>query len=370
MVADGLWNGGAERQMALLADSLPEAWPVMVASLQDGPYRHVLEGLGIDVRVVPRRFRWDVTPAIGYWRIASRFGPDIVHSWGWMSTLAMLPYCRARGIPLLSGSIRHGCLPGRRASMDKLSVRLSDGVVANSRAGLNAYGVAQGDRGRVVYNGFDHGRSRGVVSTSGGQPRSVTVVVMAARMFAAKDWRLLFSAARVLVAEGGSWRFIALGDGPDRVALMAEAADLVEAGVVEFPDAGLEVLPTVATADIGVLLTDPRAHAEGCANALMEYMACALPVVCTDSGGNPELVDAGTTGLLVPPGDADALVAALRTLRDDPARARAMGDAGRVRLEEEFTVGKMVAGFVSAYDAIRRSGRSAGDGTSAGRTTL
>jgi len=351
MVADGLWNGGAERQMALLASSLPEGWSSAVASLQDGPYRPVLEGLGVDVQLAPRRFRLDATAALRMWRIATKTAPDVVHSWGWMSTLAMVPYCRTYGIPLLVGTIRQGCLPRRRAVIDKLAVRLADAVVANSRAGLAAYGVAEGDRGRVVYNGFDHRRLEGLAVAGDARPGLGTTVVMAARMFPEKDWRTLIAAARVLAREAEGWRFVALGSGPDRAALMAEAIDLVEAGVVSFPEGGLEVLPVIAGADVGVLLTSAGMAAEGCSNAIMEYMACALPVVCTASGGNPELVEDGVTGAFVPAGDSGALVEVLRSLRDEPEIAHAMGAAGLRRLQRGFSVQSMVAGFVSAYEA-------------------
>lgn len=359
MVADGLWNGGAERQMALLASSLPEGWSCAVASLQDGPYRPVLERLGIETHVVPRGFRFDPTPVVRLWRLAGRIRPDVVHTWGWMSTLAVLPYCRTHGVPLISGSIRHGCVPRRRATIDKMSVRLADAVVANSRSGLAAYGVPEGDRGRVVYNGFETGRLERLPEDDGADAHGRTTVVMAARMFPEKDWRLLFDVARA-VADGtsgaGSWRFLAVGDGPDRKALVAEVADLVEAGVIEFPHGGLEALPLIASADIGVLLTDPDRHAEGCSNSIMEYMACGLPVVATDSGGNPEIVEGGVTGTLVPPHDAAATATALWALHGDRARAREMGLAGKRRLEECFTVRQMVAGFVSSYESVLRSG--------------
>jgi len=356
MVVDGLWNGGAERQMTLLASSLPEGWSASVASLEDGPYRSVLEGLGVETHVVPRRFRLDPTPVVRLWRLAVRARPDVVHSWGWMSTLAALPYCRAYGVPLVSGSIRHGCVPRRRANIDKLSVRLADAVIANSRSGLAAYGVPEGDRGRVVYNGFEFGRFERASPPADSSLRDGTTVIMAARMFLEKDWRLLFTTARSLSREAQGWRFLAVGDGPDRDALMADSADLVNAGVVEFPHGGLEVLPLIASADIGVLLTDPVRHEEGCSNSIMEYMACGLAVVATESGGTPEIVEDGVTGVLIPAHDADALSEALRALRDDPARSRAMGQAGRRSLEQRFTVEQMVSGFVSAYESLLQTG--------------
>jgi glycosyltransferase involved in cell wall biosynthesis len=147
------------------------------------------------------------------------------------------------------------------------------------------------------------------------------------------------------------WTIVALGDGPDREPLMSEASDLVESGSVTFPEGGLEVIPRIASADIGVLLTDPKVHIEGCSNSIMEYMACGLPVVCTDSGGNREIVEDGVTGFVVPAYDAGAVVAAVRKLRNDPARSREMGHQGSRRLRECFTIERMVAGFVSAYES-------------------
>jgi glycosyltransferase involved in cell wall biosynthesis len=79
-------------------------------------------------------------------------------------------------------------------------------------------------------------------------------------------------------------------------------------------------------------------------------MAAGLPVVCTDSGGNAELVADGATGLIVPAHDADLVVEGLAALRSDPVSARAMGQAGRTRVLSEFSVGSMVAGYLSAYD--------------------
>jgi len=329
MLTHGLWNGGAERQLTLLASSLFDRWSVSVVSMEDGPYRPILQRLGIDVTLIPRHFRFDVTAGPRIWRFASEFRPDVVHSWGWIATLAMVPYCQSHGIPLLNGTIRFGDLPPRRACMYRLGLSLSDGVVANSRAGLAAFGLLEGPRCRVIYNAFDQTRLAGVQDDVRTTARRVgAVVVMTARMSAAKDWDLFIQAARLLAADASGWKFIGFGDGPSRQAIMREAADLVSEGVVAFPEVGLDVLSVIASADAGVLLSDARWHAEGCSNSILEYMACGLPVVCTDSGGNPELVEDGVTGFLVPPADVDSLVFALRTLRNDPERSLEMGREG------------------------------------------
>jgi glycosyltransferase involved in cell wall biosynthesis len=84
----------------------------------------------------------------------------------------------------------------------------------------------------------------------------------------------------------------------------------------------------------------------------MEHMARGLPVVCTDSGGNRELVVEGATGVFVPPSDSEAVIAALRSLRRDPQVAASLGRAGRERIATHFTVDRMVHGTLSVYESV------------------
>jgi glycosyltransferase involved in cell wall biosynthesis len=357
LVTDALNNGGAERQLALLAASLPPSHAATVLSFDGGSFCNALQERGVPVEVFPRRYRYDVAPALRMWRAADAVDADVVHSWGRMASWAMLPFCRRARTPLV-GVIRNAHPPRGLAAARPRAIAFEDLVVANSRAGLIAFGVPEA-RGRVVYNGFDVSRLASTHRAAGPSPfPALTTVVMTARMSIEKDWSTLFRAARRLVAaEDGRWHFIAVGHGPDRDRLMREAADLVSGGVLTFPPGGIEVLPIVASADIGVLLTNVSVHAEGCSNSIMEYMACGLPVVCTDCGGNPELVEEGRTGHLIPPSADKMLAARLRELRDEPARARLMGEAGARRLREAFSVQAMVGGYVSAYDwACSRQG--------------
>lgn len=358
IVTDSLGVGGMERQLALLATSLPESWAVRVVALAEGDFASVLADAGIDVITLPRAFRFDVRPAFGLAGIIREWRPTVVHSYGWMSATAALPSCRLLGIPLVDASIQDGGVPPRRGRMMRTVVSLADAVIANSRAGLVAYG-ADPRRGRVVYNGFDPHRWA-LCGTGDRSTESPTRVVMTARMHPHKDYRTFLEAARVLSAESpGEWQFLAVGPGENRAGLVAEYQDLVDAGVLSFPQPGTEVMGFVRDSSIGVLLTNPDLHAEGIPNSIMEYMACGLPVVATDSGGNAELVVQGETGLLVPPCDTEAVVDALSTLRDNPEDANRMGRAGRARIADVFTLDALVEGTLAVYDLAlqRRSGR-------------
>ena len=82
---------------------------------------------------------------------------------------------------------------------------------------------------------------------------------------------------------------------------------------------------------------------------LLEAMARGLPVVATDVGGNPEVVDDGRTGLLVPPRDPAALAEALLILWRNPALGRQFGRAGRDKAERSFDIRRTVAQYEAIY---------------------
>ncbi|MBI2114383.1 MAG: glycosyltransferase [candidate division NC10 bacterium] len=88
---------------------------------------------------------------------------------------------------------------------------------------------------------------------------------------------------------------------------------------------------------------------EGIPLALLEAMAASLPVVATEVGGIPEVVRHDETGLLVPSGDPAALANAVVRLFQDPTRANAMGERGRARYLERFTVERLVREVEALY---------------------
>ena len=98
------------------------------------------------------------------------------------------------------------------------------------------------------------------------------------------------------------------------------------------------------------LLVVPTTSQEPAALSLMEGMAMGRPLVASRTGGTPELIVDGETGLIFPPGDAAALAAHVVALLGDPERRRRMGEAGRARMEREFTVEKHVAGMLDLYE--------------------
>jgi glycosyltransferase involved in cell wall biosynthesis len=362
MVCDSLGQGGAERQLTLMATALRPDWDVTVFTLEGGHFERALEESGVPLVLAPRRFRFDPTPLAALDRELARRRPDVVHSWGWMAAFAAELCCRRRRIPHVSGVIRRGMFPHRRGWALKKASTLGTFVLANSRAGLEAFGVPAG-RGRVLYNGFDPDRLERAAfdRTAPVDAARPFRAVMAATMDERKDFPLFVRAARILHEEDpGAMTFVALGGGRDHGAVVRSAADLVAAGVIEFPGRVDEVMDHYGEADVGVMLSSPI-HGEGLSNSIMEFMACGLPVVCTDQGGNRELVVEGETGFLVPVSDAEALVDRLRRLAGHRDEARAMGAAGRRRIVSEFSVARMCDRAAAIYHeaiAMARDGES------------
>lgn len=101
----------------------------------------------------------------------------------------------------------------------------------------------------------------------------------------------------------------------------------------------------LSTADIFVL----PSRSEGFSNAIVEAMAASLPVVATNVGGNAEAVQSGVSGIIVPTEDPEALADAISQLLADPARATAMGIAGKRRVAEKFTTAAMMEQTTATY---------------------
>ncbi|NCO86554.1 MAG: glycosyltransferase family 4 protein [Rhodobacterales bacterium] len=196
---------------------------------------------------------------------------------------------------------------------------------ARSQAMLHCPRAAWGKL-HVVHCGIDPARYDASPHGDGGQ------LLFVGRLAAVKGLPVLFEALTLIADRLPRLRLTLVGDGPDRRALEAEARGLPVAFVGYKSQS--EVAELLRGADALVL----PSFAEGLPVVLMEAMAARLPVIATRIAGVPELVEDGASGLLVPPGDAQALAAAIAAVLGDPARAGRMGAAGRAKVSAEFDI--------------------------------
>jgi len=146
-------------------------------------------------------------------------------------------------------------------------------------------------------------------------------------------------------------RLVIVGDGPLRARVAAILEQAGASGLAWLPGERADVAQIMRGLDCFAL----SSLAEGISNTILEAMASGLPVVATDVGGNPDLVETGLTGRLVPPANSGALAEALLTYFRDPALARRHGKAGRSRAERQFSLDRMAADYERLYlDLLRR----------------
>jgi sugar transferase (PEP-CTERM/EpsH1 system associated) len=149
-------------------------------------------------------------------------------------------------------------------------------------------------------------------------------------------------------------RLVLIGDGPLRAQAQAvlDAAGMADLAWV--PGERQDVPDVMRGLDAFAL----PSLAEGISNTILEAMATGLPVIATRVGGNADLVDDGVTGWLVPAGDAAALADGLLAWACDPMRGRAMGQAGRRRVEIRFSLPAMVSAYQGLYQRLLASQRA------------
>jgi glycosyltransferase involved in cell wall biosynthesis len=140
---------------------------------------------------------------------------------------------------------------------------------------------------------------------------------------------------------------VVVGEGPLSGA-MKERAVAVAPGRVTFTGRVPDTAPYLRAADIWVL----PSFAEGLPISLLEAMACGLACVATAVGGVPDMVEDGSDGLLVMPGDPELLATALERLSSDLPEARRMGAAARRTAEARFAMGTVARTYAELYDEV------------------
>ena len=141
-----------------------------------------------------------------------------------------------------------------------------------------------------------------------------------------------------------NFQALVFGEGPKRGSLQNLVEELNLLSYVRFLGSVKNITAYLQHLDIGVLVSDR----EGFSNAILEYMACGLPVVATAVGGNPELVDE-TNGFCVPPGDPEAIAVALASLALSPNLRKKMGNRSIEKVSQHYTWDKIIYEWENYY---------------------
>jgi glycosyltransferase involved in cell wall biosynthesis len=223
--------------------------------------------------------------------------------------------------------------------------RAADHIVAcnSAAAGRARRLIDPGDEPKIslIHHGLPLERFPFAARPDTEQPEVLAV----GRFVPKKGFHHLVQAVRILRVRGVPITCHVVGDGPARQALESEAADLADAVTFPgwfLPDAVREACAR-ATVVVVPSVVDPEGDMDGVPNVALEAAALGVPVVATDTGGLPDLVRHGDTGLVATAGDADALAACIEAVLDDPAAAAERARRARALVEAEFDAAQQAA---------------------------
>ena len=355
-VLTSLDMGGGERiALELASGQMAAGHRVLMVSLTatpDGALGAEVQDRGVPVRRTPKRPGFDLTLSLRLAALFRREGVDVVHLHNRLPLIYGASAGRVVGATVVH--TRHGPRPGttRQRWLERGAAHLIHAYVAVSpelRDHVHRLNDCPPEKLSVIENGIDlvrfgaAGGERSAARAALGLPENAWVVGAVGRFAPEKDYPFLVRAAAPLL--GPDTRLVIVGEGETMAAVRAEVRARNAGAYVHLTGRRNDVPHVLAAFDAFVL----SSQMEGLPLAVLEAMAAGVPVVATAVGGLPYLIREGENGFLVPAGDEAALRERLAALRDDPARARAIGEQGRADVRERHSREAMVKRYLELY---------------------
>jgi glycosyltransferase involved in cell wall biosynthesis len=358
--------GGAERFTVGLATHLPrdrfEVWicstrigePTTVAALNRAGVMHISCG---------RRAKWDVHRLRTLVALLRRQRFDVVHSHKFGSNVWGTIFARACHVPVVIAHEHNWSYSGNplRIWIDRLVIaRLADRFIAVSQANRERMLTIEripADKIVVLPTAYiPHAVTTDTdIRSELGLAREVRVITTAAVLRAEKALEVLIEAHAQVARRISQTHLVICGEGPCLGDLEQRVAELGTGELVHFLGRRDDVGSILRASDVCALSSDW----EGMPLFVFECMAAGAALVATNVGGVPEVVEDGSTGLLVPPRDPAALADALVSLLTDPAYRHQLASAAARRIDE-FTIESVAARFASLYEELMQEARHMG----------
>jgi glycosyltransferase involved in cell wall biosynthesis len=349
------WRGGQQQVAWLLEGLLARRCRTALACPAGSILDERGRARGWPLHTLPMRGELDLAAGRRIARIARAGGFSVLHAHsGHALALGLWARLFARGLRLVASRRVDFPIRGHALSRFKYANSLLDRIVCISsavREQLVADGVPAGKL-VVIPSGVDTRRFAGVrppphFRRSLGIPNGHLAIGTVAALADHKDYPNLLRAARLVLDLEPDVTFVAVGDGPLRAELAGLADRLGLGRRFLFEGFREDVGRYLKTFDVFVLAS----KTEGLGTSVLDAQALGLPVVACRAGGIPEIVTDRDTGLLVPPGDPQALAGALLELIRDPGLRVALGARAR-KAAAEHDVARTVEAHLALYRSL------------------
>lgn len=351
--------GGAEKVLIRLVENLDRSrYRSLVCLLRDGWLKAQLQSRGIETIVNPQHRSLDFHWLFRLARLLRNRSIHVMHAHEFAMNVYGSILSRMTGIPIVATV--HGknyywskwrrCLAYQFVARQSVMVAVSEDL----RQFVTQRLAIHPDNIRVVHNGV-HLRQHAVsdrrntirkeMGINGSQPCIGTV----GNLYAVKGQTYLLRACAAVAKEFPDFVLLVAGRGEQLESLEEEARSLGIERNVRFLGFREDVPALLDAIDVFVL----PSVSEGLPVSILEAMARGKAVVASNIGGIPEVVKDGMTGYLVPPSDPEALTAKILLFLHHPQLAADMGESGRKRVQEAFSLDKMVQEYQSLYERGR-----------------
>jgi len=358
-------NGGAQEHVLNLVTRIDrERYDLSVCSLSAGSAVRRLERAGIEVCIIDGRDDEAAIEEVAAHLAATR--ADVIHNHMYRAEIVGTQAAwrvaeSARQRPYIVSTVHSSRVRSDedRALVRRLTPKM-DHLIAVSTSIVHKIELEErvGAPVTLIYNGIDLDRYDQqlpccTLREEYGLPPEGPMVGVVARLEPEKGHPTLLDAWPAVLAELPTATLLIIGEGSRQEALEAQAAALGITASVVFTGRRDDVPAVTKALDVAVL----PSYREAQGLTVLEAMALSRPVVASNVGGIPEMIEDGVTGLLVPPHEPPALAAAvIRLLRDHPL-ADTLGRAGHDLVHERFCVQLMARGVETIYDEAVLTGQ-------------
>ena len=315
---------------------------------------------------IPMSSRFDIRALWNLIQVLRHEKIDLLCTHGYKSTVMGWWAGRRVGIPVVAFSRGYTAENPKVAFyewLDRRFLKRVNGIIFVSegqRKRLESFGI-RGRRSWVVRNAVAADSSRNPLSGDLrkevferlGIPSGVEMVVSAGRLSPEKGHQFLVEAIGMLQGSSNKTHFVFCGEGPCQKELETRSKELGISEICHFVGFRRDLKEIFQAMDLMVL----PSLTEGLPNVILEVFACGKPVVATEVGGVPEIVEDGVNGILVPPGRSKLLAEAIKNFLATPEKRRMMGEAGYQKVKSEFTFESQTKKLESIYLEVLNRGR-------------
>lgn len=366
-LADNIGGGGKERRMLELIKSLSKdpTFKIVLISISDmGVGYDYVYDFPITIIESERDYKYTVKPFFVIKGAIEKYKPDVVHSWGSMCSVYMLPLLPLRKFKFINGIIADAPIhiPWHHKNFirGKITFLFSDVVLSNSLAGIKSYG-APVNKTYCIYNGIDMQRFSNLTKKEAlvaelGLEKFNFVAGMVGAFHDRKDYDTYTKAAIKITKQHKDICFLLIGEGKNR----AEIENMVPEDLKEnilFLGRRADVEALIQVFNVGVLCTNSDLHGEGVSNSIIEYMSLSKPVIATEGGGTNEVIEDGKNGFLIRNKDVNTLVEKILLLYQNKNLSEEMGKKAIDTIHKKFMLDRMTKEFIAVYNGEKLPNR-------------